>query len=149
MKFKPGTHTFTAAARSPQGVVDPTPATRVFASPFNDGQLKRATDGWKRIKDKGSYRGAWSQTSQKGQVLTQKAKGVSEIVLVAHRGPGFGRVAVMLGGKVLKVVNLDRAKLKKKVVIRIAKLATAKSGTVKIVTLDNKPVRIDGLGLLT
>ena len=55
----------------------------------------------------------------------------------------------MLGGKVLKVVNLDRPKLKKKVVIRIAKLAKGKSGTVKIVTLDNKPVRIDGLGLLT
>ena len=149
LKFKPGTHTFTAAARSPQGVVDLTPVTRVFASPFNDGQLKRATDAWKRVKDKGSYRGAWTETSLKGQVLTKKVKGVSEIVLVAHRGPGFGRVAVMLGGKVLKVVDLDRPKLKKKVVIRIAKLAKGKSGTVKIVTLDNKPVRIDGLGLLT
>ena len=68
---------------------------------------------------------------------------------MAHTGPGFGRVAVMLNGKVLRVIDLSSPTLTKKVLIKVAGLTGARSGTVSIRTLDAKPVRIDGLGLLS
>jgi hypothetical protein len=131
------------------GLLDPTPATRVFASPFNDGQLARGTKGWTRIKDKASYRGAYLVTSSKNQVLTRKAKKIRKVALVAHTGPGFGRVLVLLDGKALKVLDLSSPTLTKKVLIKVGGLKGVRSGTVTIRTLDDKPVRIDGLGLLT
>jgi hypothetical protein len=148
VKYKPGTHVFGVAARSPSGDLDPTPATRVFASPFNDGQLVRKTKGWKRIKDKASYRGAYLLTRSKGQVLTRQATGITKVALVAHTGPGFGRVEVLLNGKRLKVIDLSNPKLTKKVLVKVTGLKGKRSGTFSIRTLDDKPVRIDGLGLL-
>jgi hypothetical protein len=148
VKFKPGTHVFGVAARSPSGDLDPTPATRVFASPFNDGQLTRGTRGWKRVKDKASYRGAYLLTRSKGQVLTRRATGITKVALVAHIGPGLGRVEVLLNGKRLKVVDLSSPKLTKKVLIKVIGLKGRRSGTFSIRTLDDKPVRIDGFGLL-
>jgi hypothetical protein len=148
VKLKPGTHVFRVAARSPVGVVDPTPATRRFAAPFNDGQLTRRTDGWRRVKDKGSYRGTYMLTRSKDQVLTRKAKRVSKVALVAHTGPRFGRVMVLLDGRRLKVIDLSSPQRAKKVLIKVTGLRGKRSGTFSIRTLDNKPVRIDGLGLL-
>jgi len=149
LKVRPGTHLFSVAARSPWGVVvDQTPATRVFASPFNDGQLVRRTNGWKRVKDTASYRGTYLLTRSKDQVLTRTAKKISKVALVAHTGPGFGRVMVLLNGKKLKVIDLSSPSVTKKVLIKIAGSRGRRSGTFSIRTLDDKPVRIDGLGLL-
>ena len=148
VKYRPGTHVFTASARSVAGLLDPTPATRVFASPFNDGQLRRVTRGWTRVKDKRSYRGAYLTTSSKDQVLTRKASRVTKVALVVHTGPGFGRVAVLLNGKRLKVLDLSSPSLTRKVLVKVSGVR-GRSGTFSIRTLDDKPVRIDGLGLLT
>jgi hypothetical protein len=147
VKVKPGTHVFSVAARSPAGLVDPTPATRVFAAPLNDGQLSRVTKGWQRVKDKRSYRGAYLATSLKGQVLTRRASKITKVALVAHTGPRFGRVVVLFNGTPLRVVDLS-GPAERKVLIKIAGLKGARSGTFTIRTLDDKPVRIDGLGLL-
>ncbi|GAB3260944.1 M12 family metallo-peptidase [Nocardioides dilutus] len=149
LRVKPGTHLFSVAARSPSGVLDPTPATRVFAAPFNDGQLVRQTQGWKRIKDKASYRGGFLFTKSKGQLLTRNVKAVKKVALVAHTGPGFGRVVVLFNGKPLRVIDLSSPSLAKKVLIKVASFKGKRSGRVSIRTLDDKPVRIDGLGLLT
>lgn len=148
LKYREGTHTFTVAARSAGGVLDPTPATRVFGSPFNDGKLTRGTAGWKRVKDKAGYRGAYTVTTVKGQKLTRRASGITKVALVAYTGPGFGRVAILLGKKRLAVVNLASPTLRKRVLIPVA-LSGKRSGKITIRTLDNKEVRIDGLGLLT
>jgi hypothetical protein len=129
------------AARSPGGVLDPTPATRVFASPLNDGQLTRATTGWTRVKDKASYRGAYLLTRSKNQVLTRKATKTTKVALVAHTGPGFGRVAVILNGRILKIVDLSSPALVRKVLIKVSGVRGARSGTFSIRTLDDKPVR--------
>lgn len=146
--LRSGTHVFSVAARSPAGVLDPTPATRVFASPFNDGQLTRQTTGWARIKDKASYRGGYLFTGAADQVLTRKAKSISKVALVAHTGPGFGRVLVLLDGKPLEVIDLSGPTLKRKVLFKVASFKGKRSGMVSIRTLDDDPVRIDGLGLL-
>jgi hypothetical protein len=148
VKFKPGTHVFAAAARSATGALDPTPASRMFAAPLNDGQLTRGTNGWTRVKDKASYRGTYLVTRAKNQVLTRKAKRISKVALVAHTGPGFGRVMVLLNGKKLKVLDLSSPSVTKKVLIKVTGFKGRRSGTVTIRTLDDKPVRIDGLGLL-
>ena len=149
VKLKPGTHVFAVAARSSGGALDPTPAIRVFSSPLNDGQLFRQSKGWKRIKDKASYRGGYMLTGSKGQVLTRKARRVSKVALVAHTGPGFGRVMVLFKGKRLRVVNLSSPTLRRAVLIKVRGFKGTRSGKFSIRTLDNKPVRIDGLGLLT
>jgi Metallo-peptidase family M12 len=148
VRYRPGTHVFGVAARSMGGDLDPTPATRVFASPFNDGQLSRRTAGWRRVKDKGSYRGAYMLTSRRGQVLARNADGIVKVALVAHTGPGFGRVAVLLDGKRLKVVDLSSSTLRKRVLIPVGTFTGRRSGTFSIRTLDTKPVRVDGFGLL-
>jgi hypothetical protein len=148
VKLKEGTHVFSVAARSSGGVLDPTPATRVFASPFNDGKLSRDTTSWKRVKDKAGYRGAYTVTSKKGQKLSLRASGVTRIALVAYTGPGAGRVAILCGKKRLAVLDLSSSRLRKRVLIPVA-FSGKRSGKFSIVTLDNREVRIDGLGLLT
>ena len=149
VKYKPGTHVFGVAARSASGVLDPTPATRVFAAPFNDGELTRVTKRWVRVKDKRSYRGAYLLTSAKGQVLTRRGRAITKVALVAHTGPRFGRVALMVNGKRLTVIDLSSPSLTKKVLIKVTGLKGKRSGRFSIRTLDDKPVRIDGLGLLS
>jgi hypothetical protein len=148
VRLAPGTHEFAAAARSVTGALDQTPATRVFAAPFNDRQLTRRTNGWARVADKRSYRGTYLVTRSKDQVLTRKARRISRVAVVAHTGPGFGRVMVLRNGKKLKVIDLSSPSLTKKVLIRVTRFTGTRSGTFTIRTLDDKPVRIDGLGLL-
>jgi hypothetical protein len=148
VKVKPGTHVFAATARSATGALDPTPATRVFAAPFDDRQLTRRTNGWTRVEDKRSYRGTYLVTRSKNQVLARNARRISRVALVVHTGPGFGRVMVLLDGKKLKVVDLSSPSLTKEVLVKVARFKGARSGTFTIRTLDDKPVRIDGLGLL-
>jgi hypothetical protein len=147
LKFKPGTHVYTAAAKDASGSVDATPAVLRFASPANDGQLKLATDGWTRHKDKSSYRGGYTEGSRRGLVMTKRGKNITAIALVVHTGKGFGKVAVFLGKNKLKTVKLA-GKAHKAVLVPVATFGTPTKGLVRVVTLTGKPVRIDGLGIL-
>jgi len=149
LRLKPGTHVFEAAARTPAKILDSSPARRVFAAPLNDSKLKQATSGWVRHRDKASYRGGWTEARSSDRVLTLSAKRIKKLALVAHTGPGFGRVAIFVDDDRVKTVELSSKKLRRKVLLKITSFKKPRTDTIRIVTLDDKPVRIDGLGVLT
>ncbi len=143
------THVFSVTATDRAGHQDATPATTTFTVPVDDRRLKRATDGWVRGKQHGSaYLGTTTAARDKGQVLSYRVRGVSAISLVAPTGPKLGRVKIMLGDTLLKKVSL-RGPRQARQVLEVADLAAAASGRLRIVTLSDKAVQIDGLALVT
>jgi hypothetical protein len=150
--FKPsaGTHRFTARALGSVGIKDPTPVTRTFAAPYDDTKLKRQTRGWERHQTRGSYKHTWTEADAKGEILKLAAERIKKLALVAQTGPDFGRVAIFVGKDRVETIDLARGKtLHKKVLLKISSFKKPLTGTIRIVTLDNKPVRIDGLGVMT
>ncbi|MDO9456078.1 M12 family metallo-peptidase, partial [Nocardioides sp.] len=144
--LKPGTHVFTVAATSPDGLVDATPARREFAVLANERLPARRSAGWKNVKDDRFYRTTYFSTRQKGRTLGYRVTKASRIAVLLARGPGLGRVAIELNGKRLEVVNLAAPRPQLKVVYASGSFATPRSGVITLRTLDRKPVVIDGVG---
>ncbi|HYF72392.1 MAG TPA: M12 family metallo-peptidase [Nocardioides sp.] len=144
----PGVHVVRVAARDAAGNTDPTPAAVRFAVPLTSRQLTRTGDDWVLRRDRAAYRGAFLRAASRGAVLTQRAAGVTRIALVVGTGPGYGRVGVYLKGQLLRRVSLASASPRTRVLVPVATLPRRVSGQVRIKTLNGKPVRIEGLGLL-
>jgi hypothetical protein len=69
--------------------------------------------------------------------------------LVATKAPGQGKVNIMLGKTLLRQVNLSSTTTQKKQVFE-STFPAARSGTVKlVVATSGKPVKIEGLGVVT
>lgn len=143
-----GTHRFTVAARDPEGTLDPTPAATVFTVPVDDRRLVRAAGRWKRKAAPAAYRGTYTATAQKNARLTFRVSGARELALVVGTGSGQGRVRVYVGDVLVGRVRLSGAYGFARLV-PVATFSTPRSGLVRIVTRSKKPVRIDGLGVLT
>ncbi len=142
-----GMHRFSVTAVSPDGVADRTPARRVFASPFTASSLdQRGT--WRTRQDGGAYRGSFLTTDRSGAQLSREVSRVSRVALVVGSGRGFGRVQVLLDGRRLGTVSLAGGGEERRLV-PIESFSRPVSGMLRIVTLDDKPVRIEGLGLIT
>ena len=107
-KLSNRTHVFRVAARDEAGNLDPTPAKRVFVSPYDDSQLDRKGD-WDRKKARNAYRGTWLRSTDAGATLTRSLADVRRIALVVGTGPGFGRVEVWFRGRKLDTVSLRSA----------------------------------------
>ena len=137
----PGTHVVTVAARDAAGNLDASPATARFAVPYPVSTLKQSRGDWKTGN-------GFVKTSSRGATLTRKATDVSKLALVVGTGPGFGRVAVSLGGHRLRTFALGRDTRRTRVLLPAIALPSQTSGQLKITTLDGKPVRIEGVGLL-
>jgi len=145
--LKAGTHTFTVVASDAAGNADPTPATRTFTVPYDDGAFK-AHGKWKVKKSKKSFGGDYATSKRSGDKLVRKVDGVTSIVLVVSTGKKLGPVKVYLGKKLLKTVNLN-GKNKTSVLKSVATFPAPRSGTVKLVVGKNKEVRIEGVALVT
>ena len=137
-------HVFTVAARDEAGNLDPTPARRVFVSPYNDSQLDRKGD-WDRKRARNAYRGTWLRSTDDGATLTRRLSGVRRIALVVGTGPGFGRVAVFFRGRKVDTVSLAGSR-RGNVLVPVARFGKARSGLVRVEVLGGGPVRVEGLG---
>ncbi|MBJ7357695.1 reprolysin-like metallopeptidase [Nocardioides sp.] len=142
-----GTHRFTVAARDPEGTVDPTPAAAVFTVPVDDRRLA-ARGRWKRKAAPAAYRGTYTATVRRKATLTYRVSGATALALVVGTGTRQGRVRVYVGDALVGRVRLSGAPGWAHVV-PVATFAVPRSGLVRIVTRSRKPVRIDGLGVLT
>ncbi len=145
--LRPGNHTFTVAAREPGGKVDATPARRHFAVVYNERVLEQTTKGWFNPKSKKAYRGTYYTTSDRGEQLKVRGKRMNRLALLVGKARGFGKVAVYVGKRKVGVVNLASKKPRGKVLVVVERFKKPRTGTIKVRTMNNKPVQIDGLGI--
>jgi hypothetical protein len=137
----PGRHEFIVGARDAAGNLDATPATARFAAPYPVGTFKTSRGDWKRGN-------GFLTASSPGATLTRTTTRVSKLTLVVGTGPGSGRVAVSLAGKRLRTFSLASSARRTQVLLPVITLSRPTSGQLKITTLNGKPVRIKGVGLL-
>ncbi|MGA8847739.1 MAG: hypothetical protein WB471_14085, partial [Nocardioides sp.] len=82
-----------------------------------------------------------------GRVLSVDVEDVTRVALLLIKGKGLGPLAVSLDGKRLKVLSTQARRLQLSRLQTVAKFSRPMSGTLKIRSLDAKPVAIDGVGL--
>jgi hypothetical protein len=143
-RLSTGPHVFRVAARDAAGNVDQTPAKRRFISPYNDRQLDRRGD-WDGRKARSAYRRTWLRADTKGASLTRRLDDVRKIALVVGKKRGYGSLAVYFRGRRVDTVSLD-GRARGKVVVPVAKFRKPRSGMLRIVTLNGRTVRVEGLG---
>jgi hypothetical protein len=144
----PGMHRFSVAARGASGKLDASPATRLFSVPVSAKALVR-TRGWTGASDARAYRGFALTTRAKGAALTYDARRATRLALVVGTGPGFGRVRVFFEGKRVAQLSLASGARAYQVLLPLERFGRPKDGTLRIVALDGKPVRIEGLGVFS
>ncbi|WP_221634662.1 M12 family metallo-peptidase [Nocardioides luti] len=143
-----GRHVVTVAARDAAGNLDPSPARRVFATPYDTSALGRSPRDWTRHRSPKSYHHGYLEATSKGAQVSLKGKRFTDVALVVSTGPGLGRVAVLVAGKRVGTVSLASAQRHVKVLVRVATFGAPRSGKVTVRALSKRPVRIEGLGLL-
>jgi hypothetical protein len=142
--LRPGTHVLRVAAVSPDGLVDASPARREFAVMADERPVRRG-QGWSSVRDARSSYGRHLTTRQGGRTLSYPLRRASRFAVLLHRGPGFGRVAIEVNGRRLKVVNL-RGRAARDVLLTSRSFARPLTGTLTLRTLDRKRVVVDGFG---
>ena len=139
-----GTHQVSITATDAAGNTDASPATRTFTVPVDDRQLKR-NGTWTSVPN-GAFLGTSSVAKKKGVSLSTSVSGATSLSLLAKSAPKAGAVKVVIGGKVVARISLKGKAGWKVIAVRTG---APVSGTVRIVTTNAKPVRIDGLAVVT
>jgi hypothetical protein len=125
------------------GVVTAFPAT---TRPVATTSVRRSS-GWTVRHADGWYRGMTWQTSAKGRTLAvPKSTDVRRVRLIVDAAPGRGRVQVLVGKKVVRTVSTARSTRRVHQHVDVV-LPRRSSGTIRIRTVDTKPVRISAVVL--
>lgn len=146
VKVKPGTHELSVAAVNAAGIADATPATRTFTLPHDDGAFAQ-TGRWARVKDRKAYGNDYVVSRDRGASLTRKVKRATEIGLVVATARNAGKVHVFIGKKRIRTVTLKGKNRYGKV--KVVDLRKARTGRLRIVVAQSKPVRIEGVAIVT
>ncbi len=145
-KFPAGTHVFGVAAVNAAGVADPTPVTRTFTVPRDDGVLVQR-GSWKRVKKSRAYGGDFVTSRDRGAQLITRIQKATEITLVVSTRRNAGPVKVFVGKKRVKTFSLRGKNRVSK--LRTVVLDEPRSGKVRIVVGKDRPVRIEGVAVVT
>ena len=145
-RFRAGTHTFGVAAVNAAGVADPTPATVSFTVPRDESTFARKGT-WNRKKDKRAMFGDYITSRRKGSELVTHVPTTERIVLVIGKVKNGGTARVFLGKRKLGVVKF--AGKQKFSQLRTFELPRARKGKLRVVVAKNKPVRIEGVAVVT
>jgi hypothetical protein len=145
-RFRAGTHTFGVAAVNAAGVADPTPATVSFTVPRDESTFARKGT-WNRKKDKRAMFGDYVTSRRKGSELVTRVPTTERIVLVIGKVKNGGTARVFLGKRKLGVVKF--AGKQKFSQLRTFELPRARKGKLRVVVAKNKPVRIEGVAVVT
>jgi hypothetical protein len=147
-KFRAGTHVFTVAAVNAAGVADPTPASTTFTVPRNSSTFARKGKGaWDRKKDERAFSNRYLTSKRKGAELVTRVATTERIVLVFGKVKNGGTARVFLGKRKLGVVKFSGKRSFSK--LKSFDLGKARKGKLRIVVAKNKPVRIEGLAVVT
>ncbi len=145
-RFSAGTHVFTVAAVNVAGVADATPATRTFTVPRDDNKLGR--DGrWRKVKQGKAFGNDYVTSRDKGASLSTRIRKATEVALVVSTRKDAGSVKVFVGNKRVKTISLKGKNRVNR--LRYVRFDDETSGELRIVVGKNKPVRIEGVAVVT
>jgi hypothetical protein len=109
----------------------------------------RTSGGWVREHDPRYYADTYVTTRAQQATLTRTHAQVSQIAILVVTSPRAGSVKVTVGGETVGRWSLRRSDSVERKVLLVSEPFSYRSGTVKvIVTSDDRPVVVDGLGLL-
>lgn len=132
---------------SPDGSANQTPC---FGSPVDDAKLKRS-DGWKRAVKSGNYMNTISTSAVKGSTLKLEDAWASYVGIVATKCPGCGSIKITMDGAEIDTIDLSSGQVKRKqrFVYDVRDEGSPINATFGVkVTTNDKPVNIDGLGVI-
>jgi hypothetical protein len=144
----PGTYELTATS-SAGGYTDASGVSSTFTVPVDDVSLARVRKTWDRRTAGSAYNGTLTTTRVAGATLAYRVTDATSLALVAPTTAGGGSVRVSLDGERLAFRQLTSGTLQRKQVIPVADFDVPTSGTVRIRTVFRKPVRIDGLAVVS
>jgi bacillolysin len=137
---------FTATATGNLGATSSPSDEECTAVPANNTSFAHKKK-WSKKTAAGHYLNSFSTTKRKGAALHLNVR-VKRLALVATKCNGCGTVKVLLGNRLLKKVNLNANRTKKKQFISVKTFGSIKSGKIKIVVASRgKTVKIEGLGV--
>lgn len=145
-RFKAGTHVFSVAAVNAAGIADATPATRTFTVPRDDGALARK-GGWKRVRKSRAFGDDFLTSRDRGAQLITRIRKATEVTLVVSTRRNAGTVKVLVGRKRVKTVSLQGKNRVNR--LRTVSFDEPRSGKLRIVVGKRKPVRIEGVAVVT
>jgi hypothetical protein len=145
-RFRAGTHTVSIAAVNAAGVADPTPATVSFTVPRDESTFARK-GSWQRTKDKRAFTGDYITSQRKGSELVTRVPSTERIVLVFGTVKNGGTARVFLGKRKLGVVKFSGKQAFSR--LKTFDLGKARKGKLRIVVAKNKPVRVEGVAVVT
>jgi hypothetical protein len=143
----PGTHVLTATATDAAGNTDATAATRTWTVPAPASALK-GRRGWRLKPVAGSYAGSALTTKRRGAIATYAVTDARRLALVVSRGKAHGKVKVYAGKRLLATVSLKGGTATRQV-LPVATFDSGFTGTVRIVTVSTRTVRIEGIAAPT
>lgn len=124
-----------------------------FAAPLDDAEILKS-GGWDESFARGSYLNTISATKKQGQTMSVRGAFFTNLAIVVTKGPGYGKIRVSDDdGHIDATYSLAAAEVKKKALIKVPvpeavqQAQPEDSITIRVVT-DDKPVKIDGVGLL-
>lgn len=104
--------------------------------------------GWRRTNDPDYHHGYAYRTTRHGSdIKIYAAKRITQVRVVAPTGPGWGRVAVYVDGTRYGVIDLASSVPKDQNVFTVG-LGGARSGRVVLRSLDDREVRVSGIGVV-
>ena len=145
-RFRAGTHVLSVAAVNSKGVADPTPALRTFTVPRDESTFARK-GRWDRRKNARAFAGDFITSRRKGSELVTRVPATDRIVLVIGKVKKGGKARVFLGKRKIGVVRFKGRKAFAQ--LRTFELGKVRKGKLRIVVAKNKPVRIEGVAIVT
>ncbi len=145
-KFRAGTHSVTVAAVNAAGVADPTPASVSFTVPRDDSTFARRGK-WDRRKERQAFATDYLTSRKKGSKLVTRVPTTEKIVLVIGKLPKGGVARVFLGKERIGTVRFKGKTAFRQ--LRTIRLDEPMKGKLRIVVAKNKPIRIEGVAVVT
>ena len=141
----PGTtDCFSVRARDGVGNLSPWTLPQCSSRVLDDRALSTHGD-WRRTRDTRSYLGTQTATTVPGASLTLNSVPAERLAVVATVGPHCGRVAVLVAGRLVGVIRLRAAGIRRRVLF-VLPTSTHRAGAITLVARGG-PVLVDGVGV--
>jgi len=145
-KLTSGNKTFSLRVSDPAGNTDPILRTKRFTVPSNGIGSAAERTKWRRVTARGYFDGDYLETRTKGATLSRPNTSLIELRLMIPKGPGLGSFRVKIGDTYFKPIYEAASSVSTRNIVIVRGPSTVRmSGTLRIIALTSKPVRIDAI----